>query len=582
MPAEISQNQPDMKKSLFILYIFCGLMVVGCSNKSRHFPQGLSSQIDSFFTDWDGPQPGGAVAIIEEGTVIYEKYFGMANLEENVAFSAETLTDIGSISKQFTACLIALLEEQQRLSIEDDIRKYLPEIPLYQDTVRIKHLLFHTSGIKDYEALELIKGRHYFDEHMSNSYVVELMARQESLNFSPGTNFEYSNSNYILLAEIIERISGKSLNDFAQQTIFIPLSMSSAFFHVKQGEDFPNKARGYEPTPTGFTSPLYRSHLIGDGGLYLSLTDMVKWAQNFYHNELGNGDESLMRRMKYREPLADGRPNFMAFAQIFTPHPFGENSWSHGGSGGGYRSFYIRLEKPELSVIVLANSDSHNAFEKANAIVNLFFNYNPPQPSTVVSPAENTDSTPPSFELTPDLIDRFSGYYVDEERISLLGIQWNDSSRVFEVHGLGFEEGTYPSIATNPTTLVEVADASYTYELDMNQALLIHKVDGVIERKWRKLPAIVLPPGAFEGKYNSPEIQHEVIFEELGSKLYAANPFLDSLKRVGNYVFFDEKSFAIVRFEVDESKQATGFRIDIPRGDRNLRNLQFIHVRRSK
>ena len=354
-----------MYKNIILRFLILTCIFIGCKDGSSQQSAAFAVKINHLFSNWTADTPGGAVAVISKGKLIYEQYFGMANMENEESFSKRTLTDIGSISKQFTTCLIALLEEENKLSIEDDIRKYLPELSAYSETVKIKHLIFHTSGIRDYEALEMIQGRHYFDKHMSNQYVVDLMSRQKALNFVPNTEFEYSNSNYILLAEIIERVSGKPLNEIAKEKIFAPLGMKHTFFHINQGEDFEHKAIGYEPGDSGYKRPLYQSHLIGDGGLYTTLSDMMKWDRNFYNNQLGNKNESMLERMKDREPLSDGMLNSMGFAQVFTPHPFGKNSWSHGGSGGGYRSFYIRFEGPQFSVIVLSNSDEKKCLYKS-------------------------------------------------------------------------------------------------------------------------------------------------------------------------------------------------------------------------
>nr|MBX2878199.1 beta-lactamase family protein [Saprospiraceae bacterium] len=320
-----------MKLSCTFLTVGLGLALLSCKPTTDHHSIEFIASVDQIMQDWESGEPGGAIAVIEKGKVIYEQYFGLADQEKGLPFSSQTQTDIGSISKQFTACLIALLEEQAKLSIEDDIRKHLPELPIYQDTIRIKHLIHHTSGIRDYEALEMLNGRHYFDDHMSNPYVVELIARQRSLNFQPSSRYEYSNSNYILLAEIIERVSNRSLNEVATSYIFEPLGMDHTFFHINQGEDFENKAIGYTEKEGELIRPKYQSHLIGDGGIYTTLSDLIKWDQNFGSNKLGKGQADLLDRMKYREPLANGHPNFMAFAQIFTTHPFGAESWSHGG-----------------------------------------------------------------------------------------------------------------------------------------------------------------------------------------------------------------------------------------------------------
>ncbi len=546
---------------------------MGCQENSSQLPENFLNEVDQLFAEWHEDVPGGAVAIINKGNIIYERYFGVSNMKTKVPFSKNTLTDIGSISKQITACLIAILEEKEMLSIEDDLRKYLPELPEYEETIKIKHLLFHTSGIKDYEALVMIQGLHYFGEHMTNQYVIDLMSKQKTLNFVPNAEFEYSNSNYILLAEIIERVSGKPLNDFAQEQLFKPLEMKQTFFHQNQGEDFENRAIGYEAFDSGFKKPLYSSHLIGDGGLFTTLSDMIKWDKNFYENKLGNRKDSLLKRMKYREPLSNGDSINMAFAQIFTPHPFGENSWSHGGSGGGYRSFYIRFEKPQFSVIVLSNSDKNNAFQKANEIVNLFFNFNPNE--SIVGTNSAMESKPTFLPIKEIDIEHFRGYYHDKNNIAIARIDFDPSNKNFIVSWLENQDDGYISLPINSATLAEVEDTNYRYKVDLTKGVLEHYEKDILIKTWKKIDSARLPIEQFEGDYYAAEVAHELTFEIVDNQLRTENIFLDSLTRVGNTTFIDKKTLAILTFKLDANNEIKEFFVDIPRGDRSLRNLQF-------
>lgn len=547
------------------------LALYGCRNNSTKESDFLE-KVPLLFNDWVKDSPGGAVAIVSNGEIIYEEYFGMANMETKIPFSNNSITDIGSISKQFTACLIALLEEESKLSIHDDIRKYLPEIPKYEETVKIEHLLFHTSGIRDYEALELIQGRHYFEERMTNKYVVELMSKQKKLNFTPNTEYEYSNSNYILLAAIIERISGKSLNEVAKERIFDPLKMKNTFFHINQGEDFVNRAIGYEFVDTTFKRPVYRSHLIGDGGLFTTLKDLIKWDENFYNNKLGNSKESLLERMKYREPLSHGTLNNMAFAQIFTHHPFGENSWSHGGSGGGYRSFYIRFEEPKFSVIVLSNTDEKNAFEKANQLVNLFFNAEPNKRKAINMESEKTQIQ--SIPSSKGLIEKFKGFYREIDGMDILEINFDSKSQGFIINWLENRDNGYKAEPIGLTMLAEKDDANYQYGLNTLGSILIHYEKGQIIKKWQKLEIPSISNEKFIGKYYSPEVDHKIELSISEGKLFSENIFLNSLRRIGDMEFLDEQSLAILTFELINN-EIKGFSIDIPQGDRNLRGLKF-------
>ncbi|NET35041.1 MAG: beta-lactamase family protein [Cyanothece sp. SIO1E1] len=484
-------------------------------------------------------------------------------------FSAQTQTDIGSISKQFTACLIALLEEEGKLSLEDNIRKYLPELPTYPNPIRIKHLLHHTSGMRDYEALELLKGRYYFDDHMTNPYVVELMARQRALNFQTNTRYEYSNSNYILLAEIIERVSNRTLNELATSYLFEPLGMEQTFFHINQGEDFDSKAIGYIEMAGEFVRPDYRSHLIGDGGIYTTLQDMIKWDQNFQANRLGKGRPDLLERMKYRTPLSNGNPNFMALAQIFTNHSFGKESWSHGGGGGGYLSFYIRFEEVPFSVIVLSNSQPHNAFQKANAIADAYFQIENRNPALSEKLDIVQDGWSP-MEISPQAIQQWTGHYYNEEQFSFLHIGHETSNQAFRVNWLENRDGGYLCLLRDDSTLVEQADDNLTYELSQDGKELINKNKGSIDRTWAKVESPATPLANWAGSYYCEDIQHELLLRVQDSILVSDTPFATELINFGEGLFRDKETFSLLKFEGKEK-----LTLNIPQGNRNLRHLEF-------
>lgn len=561
-----------MKNSCTLLAASLALALLSCTPSTNLPSSAFTASVDEIMQDWGTDEPGGAVAIIEKGEVIYEKYFGLADRDKGLPFTAQTQTDIGSISKQFTACLIALLEEEGKLSIQDDVRKFIPELPIYQDTIRIKHLIYHTSGIRDYEALELLNGRHYFDDHMSNSHVVELMSRQRSLNFETNSRYEYSNSNYILLAEIIERVSSQTLNELAKTYIFEPLGMDDTFFHINQGDDFESKAIGYTEIEGKLTRPMYQSHLIGDGGIYTTLQDMIKWDQNFYSNRLGKGSPDLLEKMQSRESLTNGNQNFMAFAQIFTTHPFGEESWSHGGGGGGYRSFYIRFEEVPFSVIVLSNSDPHNAFEKANAIVKAYFPVSPGREGATKEENPKPDAWSP---ITPsrEIMEQWTGHYYNEERFSFLDIKYEAAQNSFRVTWLENGDDGYLCSLKSPTVLVEQEDNDYSYELNPSDYRLVNKIKNVVDRSWRKALAPSTPVTAWAGAYYCQDIQLHINLIAKDSILVSNTPFITELIYLGEGLFRDKSTFTLLKF-VEQEK----FTLHIPQGDRNLRHLQFEKV----
>jgi len=219
-----------------------------------------SEKVDKVFTQWSKPDsPGCEMAVIKDGQIVYKRGYGMANLEHNIPMSPESIMDTGSVSKQFTAMAIALLAEQGKLSLDDDIRKYLPEIPKYESTITIRHLIHHTSGIRDYLTLMAIAGMRD-DDYYIDGEVMGLLSRQKELNFKPGSEFLYSNSGYFLLSQIVKRASGKTLREYADENMFKPLGMTRTKFYDDHNEIVKNRAASYVPRKeAGFKSQRPRS-----------------------------------------------------------------------------------------------------------------------------------------------------------------------------------------------------------------------------------------------------------------------------------------------------------------------------------
>lgn len=544
-----------------------------CQDNKPVISSEQKEQIDSIFADWQGNRPGGAVGIIQNGDLIYEKYFGMANLEKGEAFSIKTITDIGSISKQFTAFCIALLEEKGQLHIEDDIREYLPEMPKYEQPIQIKHLLFHTSGIKDQEELMLLKGLEPYGGYMTNDFALQLIFKQSTTNFSPATKYEYSNANYVLLTEIVKRVSGQSLTEFAKQEIFEPLGMTNTFFNLNQGKDFDLKAIGYKPQGDGFEKEFYETHVIGDGGIYTTLADMVKWDANFYNNKLGKGLPSLIDRMKYREKMVNGQMNNMAFAQFNTMHYFGKESWSHGGGGGGYRSFYERFEEVPFSVIVLSNSDNSDSFNKSFQVVKLFLDNseasNPPSIKTITQ--QQVEVLPVSQNKAKLL----SGYYFSKDRLIVLEIESDLENNQFIIKWLDGDDTGYAAMLVNETTIAEKEDTDYRYQLDLDRQQLIHAIKGRVDLVFDKILPFKDNLPTYQGNYYSKDLDYAIQFSITGNQMTATSNYFTALKPIGQDLFMDAISKSILAFQKNDKNQIIGFHADIPRGDRSLRKMIF-------
>jgi len=336
----------------FLVLVFSTQML-GNPLPQRQEPDALAAGVDKLFAEWDKPDsPGCAVAVIKDGQTIYKRGYGMANLDHGVPISTKSVFNIASVSKQFTAMSIALLAKQGKLSLDDDIRKYLPELPQYQNPITIRNLVYQTSGIRDYPHLMQAAGIRFQDA--SDEDVLKMLTRQQDINFKTGDEYLYSNSNYFLLAQIVKRASGKSLREFAEEYVFKPLGMAHTGFQADNKAVIKNRATGYSSREGGpFSVETPNSYHVGDGGLFTTIDDLVLWDQNFYADKL-SGDSGLIQQLLNPGTLNNGRKTEYAFGIVLETYK-GLKGFGHGGAYDGFNASMIRFPAQRFSVICLCN-----------------------------------------------------------------------------------------------------------------------------------------------------------------------------------------------------------------------------------
>jgi CubicO group peptidase (beta-lactamase class C family) len=279
---------------------------------------------------------------------------------------------LGSVSKQLVTFSILLLEEQGKLDLDDPIQKFLPDFPMYDSPLTIRHFIHHTSGVRDYLTLMYLSGRNYLD-HIEENEVYELIKRQKALNFAPGEQYLYSNSCYFMLAMIVEKAAGQSLKEFAHQNIFHPLEMHNTLFYDDNTDLIKNRVFSYAKVPEEdkFNNLIMRFDLVGSGGVYSSIEDLFKWDQNFYNNKLGKGGPEIIQKMHEEGLLNNGESSGYAFALSMGTYK-GLKTVSHGGSLAGYRAQLMRFPAQQFSVIILSNRSDANPSDKAFQIADIF------------------------------------------------------------------------------------------------------------------------------------------------------------------------------------------------------------------
>ncbi len=387
------------------------------------------AEVDKIFAEWDKPDsPGCALGVIRDGKLIYARGYGMANLEYNIPIKSDSVFRIGSTSKQFAAMAMALLAEEGKVSLDDDIRKYMPELPEYEAPITIRHLIHHTSGLRDYLGLMSMSGLRDNDWY-TDEEVVAMLARQKNLNFKPGEKHLYSNSGYFLLSQIIKRASGKSLREYAHEHIFKPLGMNNSHFHDNFKEIVPKRASGYLPTEDGFEISMTTLEMCGDGGVFTTIDDLLKWDANFYNNRLGKTGPALIKQALTPGVLNDKTQLSYAFGLTVAEHK-GLKVVQHGGAFVGFRAQMIRFPEQKFSVIVLCNLGSMNPNGLAFSVADLYLGDAYP-----AQPANASPEKVAKFEADPSLFKALVGSYLDQEDHSIMTIALKDNQVVRRIEG---------------------------------------------------------------------------------------------------------------------------------------------------
>tara|TARA_R110001632_G_scaffold65_12_gene288 strand:+ start:214 stop:1890 length:1677 start_codon:yes stop_codon:yes gene_type:complete len=407
-----------MKHIIRILIIYLSIF---SANAQSSIPEQAS--IDAIFSRWESPDsPGGTVGIIKEGKLIFAKGYGLANLDYNIPNESKTVFRIGSTSKQFTAACIVLLSQQGKLSLEDRLIKFFPNFPAYANDITIQHLLNHTSGVRDYLILARLSGLSS-DDHYTDKMVGKWLANQQELNFNPGDEYLYSNSGYWLLSQIVKKVSGVSMAEYAKENIFIPLEMNNTHFHNDHKQIVKNRASGYRPNRKGgYSINMTTLDMIGDGGVFTTVEDLAKWDESFYDSKILN--QSFWKKMTHVGTLNNDKKITYASGLGITTYK-GLKIIQHGGSFVGYKAEMIRFPEVQFSVVILANRADSNPTKMAYKVADLFLKNEYKKGNRVKSIKSNSkEKSLKSITLTKKELQAFEGAYWSTK---------NKSSRKLEV-----------------------------------------------------------------------------------------------------------------------------------------------------
>jgi CubicO group peptidase (beta-lactamase class C family) len=389
----------------FLLGSTCFLGVLPGANA-----QGREARIDrtnQIFAEWDRvDSPGCAVGVVRDGELAFERGYGSANLDYNVPLTSQSVFYMASTSKQFAAASIALLALRGELSLEDEVSKYIPEFPTYETPITIRHLIHHTSGVRDYLGLRSIAGRD-FEDFFDMAWAVELISRQEDLNFEPGSEFLYSNSGYLLLAEIVGRVTGQPLAEFGRENFFAPLGMPATHWGDDRHRVVANRVTSYDERSDGTQRRYLKNfHAMGDGNLLSSVADLVQWDRMFY--DTTDTWLPLVELMHTPGVLNDGTTLDYAFG-LFAGEYRDRRTISHGGAFLGFRTELLRFPDDGFTSIVLCNFGAANPTTYAQQVADVWL-FDEVDSVAELSPAADAVEAP-RIELPPSAMASLAGTY---------------------------------------------------------------------------------------------------------------------------------------------------------------------------
>lgn len=525
-------------------------------------PEKTVKAIDDLFRPWTNTTgPGCAIAVVRHDSILYTRGYGLANLEYGVPITAETPFNVASVSKQFTAFAVLTLVQQGKLRLSDEIRRYLPWFPDLKEKITIQNLLNHTSGIRTADQLLGIAGTR-LDDVVTQEDMIKVLSRQRGLNFKPGTQYSYSNSNFLLLAEIVKVLTGKTLRHYTDSVIFRPLGMSTSHFHDRYNELEPEQAASYYRNgPQGYSNAPINSDYVGPGGLYSTAADLSRWIMNFYHPKAGNA--ATIQLMTEQGRLNDGTV-LKAAQGIESDRYAGQLRYSHSGSQGGFHTFISVFPELELGVVVLGNVEDFKPQRASEQIADLFI----PRPAALRPTVPVSAADTVMAVLKDRSVQKFLGNYVSDDASAFrVAIRHQKCVLLYETGGLAL------LTPVSRDTFAVFGHPEVTYVFSING-----KKGKVIDQYWpgRSRHFVTYDPRpktdqqlqAYTGSYTSAELEctyrillkdHQLILsgdkgKDIPLKLYGEDQLTNNTWFMPNIMMTRDRQNRITGFEVNSDR----------------------------
>lgn len=532
-------------------------------------PDPRARKVDELFARFNrSPSPGLALAVVRDGKVVLRRGYGLANLEDQVRITPSTVFDIASVSKQFAGLAVAMLIEQGKVSLTDDIRKHIPELPGIAQTITVDHLLHHTSGLRDWPGTLAVAGWR-MDDVISFDQILTMAYHQKTLNFTPGAEYTYSNTGYNLLAEMVERVTGQSFRSWTDEQLFKPLGMTSSHFRDEHTGVVRHRALGYARQPdSSFRSIPNNLMALGSSSLFSTVDDLAKWVMNFDNPVVGGRSAMAMTRTRGR--LNDGSTTPYAFGVSHGEYR-GLATVGHSGGWASFATYLVHFPQQRFGVIVLANSGTANPGRAAFEVADIYL-----ERELAPRTAGAAPETAKTVEVSADILRNYVGVY-------RLGPGWyvrvRQDGRVLKAQASG--ENEFPMSARSDSVFwVDAYGASITFQRDA-----AGKVTHFLYRD-RRAPRMdesratrAAQVSDYVGSYVSDELQATYEVEQKGGSLvmqhrrHGTIPLTPGWEGDFTTPLWFLKS---VEFQRDAAGAVTGFVVNV---DERSRNIRFVRRR---
>jgi CubicO group peptidase (beta-lactamase class C family) len=537
-------------------------------------PSNVVAQVDKVFEKWDkSDSPGCALGVYRDGQIIYKHGYGMANLNDDAPITPGTVFHVASMSKQFTAASIVLLAQQGKLSLDDDVRKYIPELPDFGERITIRHLVYHTSGLRDQWSLLGLAGWRYSLDLITDEDVMSVLTRQKDLNFKPGEKHVYCNTGYTLMGLIVKRVSGMSLREFATKNIFEPLGMTHTHFRDDHAEIVKHNALGYgrEDKDEPFRLSVTNFDTVGATSLHTTVEDLQLWDENFYHPRVGG--PAFPQQMLERGKLNSGEQLDYAFGLVVGKYK-GQPTVDHAGGDAGYRSDMTRFPEQHFSAAVLCNSADTNPTALVRQVADIFLakDLKAPEAARMTEPPKSTGA-PIGAEQTSAL----AGIFWNREEDDFERIQVKDGKAQINLGGDEFHplkpagEGSFhiADVPWGDQVEIRLLPASSGKPRRLEQSFAGGKPD-VFESTTAFMPSGT-ELGDYVGVYVSEEIDpvYRILLENGNLSLMRLKNKSETLRPAVRDVFTGD--IGTLRFKRDSKQRIAGFVLNAGR----IRNFRF-------